>query len=169
MSQNNKVAVVTGSSTGIGFETALLLARSGFDTYATMRNLEKSGAIVEAARKGNLPIQVLQLDVIDDKSVKNAINRIVNEKKRIDVVVNNAGYDLMGPVEDLSMDDIRAQFETNLFGVIRVMQAVLPVMRRQKSGTIVNVSSVGGKVAVPLNSVYNSTKFALEGLTEGSA
>jgi NAD(P)-dependent dehydrogenase (short-subunit alcohol dehydrogenase family) len=167
MSQNNKVAVVTGSSTGIGFETALLLARSGFDTYATMRNLEKSGAIVEAARKGNLPIQVLQLDVIDDKSVKNAINRIANEKKRIDVVVNNAGYDLMGPVEDLSMDDIRAQFETNLFGVIRVMQAVLPVMRRQKSGTIVNVSSVGGKVAVPLNSVYNSTKFALEGLTEG--
>ena len=108
MNQNNKVAVVTGSSTGIGFETALLLARSGFDTYATMRNLEKSGAIVEAARKGNLPIQVLQLDVIDDKSVKNAINRIVNEKKRIDVVVNNAGYDLMGPVEDLSMDDIRA-------------------------------------------------------------
>jgi NAD(P)-dependent dehydrogenase (short-subunit alcohol dehydrogenase family) len=116
----NKVAVVTGSSTGIGFETALLLARSRFDTYATMRNLEKSGAIMEAARKDNLPIQVLQLDVIDDKSVKNAINRIVNEKKRIDVVVNNAGYDLMGPVEDLSMDDIRAQFETNLFGVIRV-------------------------------------------------
>src|SRR5215216_5090677 len=175
-SNNNKpngeitpVAVVTGSSSGIGFETALLLARSGFHTYATMRNLEKSKNITEIANTEKLPLQVVQLDVDDDRSVKNAINKIVAaaENKRIDVLVNNAGYGLFGPLEDISIEEIKAQFETNFFGVIRVTQQVLPVMRNQSiGGTIVNVSSVGGRIGVPVLSAYQSTKFALEGLSE---
>lgn len=165
-----RIAVVTGSSSGIGFETALLLARSGFHTYATMRNLEKSKSITEIANTEKLPLQVVQLDVNDDISVKNAIDKIVSaaENKRIDVLVNNAGYGLFGSVEDTSIEEIKAQFETNFFGVIRVTQQVLPVMRKQNSGggTIVNVSSVGGRIGVPVLSAYQSTKFALEGLSE---
>lgn len=163
------IAVVTGSSSGIGFETALLLARSGFHTYATMRNLEKSKSITEIANTEKLPLQVVQLDVNDDISVKNAIDKIVSaaENKRIDVLVNNAGYGLFGPLEDTSIEEIKTQFETNFFGVIRVTQQVLPVMRKQNSGgTIVNVSSVGGRIGVPVLSAYQSTKFALEGLSE---
>jgi NAD(P)-dependent dehydrogenase (short-subunit alcohol dehydrogenase family) len=164
-----RIAVVTGSSSGIGFETALLLARSGFHTYATMRNLEKSKNITDIANNEKLPLQVVQLDVNDDISVKNAIDKIVAaaENKRIDVLVNNAGYGLFGPLEDLSIEEIKAQFETNFFGVIRVTQQVLPVMRNQSiGGTIVNVSSVGGRIGVPVLSAYQSTKFALEGLSE---
>jgi NAD(P)-dependent dehydrogenase (short-subunit alcohol dehydrogenase family) len=166
-----RIAVVTGSSSGIGFETALLLARSGFHTYATMRNLEKSKKITEIANTEKLPLQVVQLDVNDDISVKNAIDKIVAataENKRIDILVNNAGYGLFGSLEDTSLEEIKAQFETNFFGVIRVTQQVLPVMRKQNSGggTIVNVSSVGGRIGVPVLSAYQSTKFALEGLSE---
>jgi NAD(P)-dependent dehydrogenase (short-subunit alcohol dehydrogenase family) len=165
-----RIAVVTGSSSGIGFETALLLARSGFHTYATMRNLEKSKSITEIANTEKLPLQVVQLDVNDDISVKNAIDKIVGaaaENKRIDALVNNAGYGLVGAFEDLSVEEIKSQFETNLYGVIRVTQQVLPVMRKQNSGgTIVNVSSVGGRIGVPVLSAYQSTKFALEGLSE---
>src|SRR5918996_500522 len=134
-----RVAVVTGSSSGIGFETALLLARSGFHTYATMRNLEKSKSITEIANTEKLPLQVVQLDVNDDISVKNAIDKIAAaaaENKRIDVLVNNAGYGLVGAFEDLSVEEIKSQFETNIFGVIRLTQQVLPIMRKQKSGTI---------------------------------
>jgi NAD(P)-dependent dehydrogenase (short-subunit alcohol dehydrogenase family) len=167
----SRVAVVTGSSSGIGFETALLLARSGFHTYATMRNLEKSKKITEIANTEKLSLQVVQLDVNDDISVKNAIDKIVAaaaENKRIDVLVNNAGYGLFGSLEDISIEEIKAQFETNFFGVIRVTQQVLPIMRKQNSGggTIVNVSSVGGRIGVPILSAYQSTKFALEGLSE---
>jgi len=167
--ESTRVAVITGSSSGIGFETALLLARSGFHTYATMRNLEKSKNITEIANTEKLPLQVVQLDVNDDLSVKNAIDKIVAaENKRIDVLVNNAGYGLFGPLEDISIEEIKAQFETNFFGVIRVTQQVLPAMRKQNSGgsTIVNVSSVGGRIIIPVLSAYQSTKFALEGLSE---
>ena len=160
------VAVVTGSSSGIGFKTALTLARNRFYTYATMRNLEKSKNITEIANTEKLPLQVVQLDVNDDKSVKDAIDKIVAENKRIDLLVNNAGYGLFGSLEDISLEEIKAQFETNFFGVIRVTQQVLPVMRKQNSGTIVNVSSVGGRIGVPVLSAYQSTKFALEGLSE---
>jgi len=163
-----RVAVVTGSSSGIGFETALLLARTGFHTYASMRNLEKSKNITEIANTEKLPLQVVQLDVNDDRSVKDAINKIVAENKRIDILVNNAGYGLFGSLEDISIEEIKSQFETNFFGVIRVTQQVLPVMRKQNNGggTIVNVSSVGGRIGIPILSAYQSTKFALEGLSE---
>jgi NAD(P)-dependent dehydrogenase (short-subunit alcohol dehydrogenase family) len=166
MQERKNVALVTGSSSGIGFETALLLSKSGFHTYASMRNLEKSKKITEIANTEKLPLQVVQLDVNDDRSVKDAVDKIVAEKERIDVLVNNAGYGLFGSLEDISIEEIKAQFETNFFGVIRVTQQVLPVMRKQKSGTIVNVSSVGGRIGVPILSAYQSTKFALEGLSE---
>lgn len=166
---NNRVALVTGSSSGIGYETALLLARNRFDTYATMRNLNKSKEITEIAKKEDLPLRVLKLDVTDDKSVDDAINHILNEKISIDVVVNNAGYGLMGSVEESSLDEIKAQFETNLFGSIRVMQKILPIMRKQMAGTIVNISSVAGRIGFPMSSSYVSSKFALEGLSESMA
>ena len=167
--QGEKVALVTGSSSGIGFETSLMLARAGFNTYASMRNLEKSKNITEIAKKEKLPLQVVQLDVNNDGSVKDAIVKIIKTDQRIDVLINNAGYGLFGSVEDISIEEIKAQFETNFFGVVRVTQQVLPLMRRQNSGTIVNVSSVGGRIGLPALSAYHSTKFALEGLSESIA
>jgi NAD(P)-dependent dehydrogenase (short-subunit alcohol dehydrogenase family) len=165
-SSNNKVAVVTGSSTGIGYETSLNLARNGFLTYATMRNLNKSQNIKSVTTKENLSIRIKQLDVTDDASVKNAIQSISSEAGQIDVLVNNAGYGLNGAFEDLAMDEIKAQYETNVFGLIRTTQAVLPIMRGQKSGTIVNISSGAGRFGFPTGSAYVSTKFAVEGLSE---
>jgi NAD(P)-dependent dehydrogenase (short-subunit alcohol dehydrogenase family) len=167
--QGDKVALVTGSSSGIGFETSLMLARAGFNTYASMRNLEKSKNLTEIAKKEKLPLQVVQLDVNNDGSVKDAIVKILKADQRIDVLINNAGYGLFGSVEDTSIEEIKAQFETNFFGVVRVTQQVLPLMRRQNSGTIVNVSSVGGQIGLPALSAYHSTKFALEGLSESIA
>ena len=166
MQKENKVAIVTGSSSGIGFETSVLLSRNGFHTYAAVRNLDKSQPLIDMAKKDGLSIQVIELDVSNDKSVKDAINKVLSENKRIDVVVNNAGYVLAGSFEDLSMDEIKSQFETNFFGVIRVIQAILPTMRNQRNGRIVNVSSMGGRMAIPLDSAYHGTKFALEGVSE---
>ena len=167
---NQKVAAVTGSSSGMGYETSLILARNGFHTYATMRKVDGGGGgskqIIDIAKNENLPLQVIQLDVNNDKSVTEAINRIANEKGRIDVVINNAGYDLMGALEETSIDEIKAQFETNFFGAVRVMQAVIPMMRKQGEGIIVNITSLGGRISFPLNSPYHATKFALEGLSE---
>jgi NAD(P)-dependent dehydrogenase (short-subunit alcohol dehydrogenase family) len=163
------VAVVTGSSSGIGFETSLMLARNGYFTYATMRNLDKSDAIIDLKQKEKLPLEVLKLDVTNDKSVKEAIEKIVNEQETIDVLVNNAGYALVGALEELSIEEIKEQFETNVFGVIRVVQEILPIMRKQRHGTIVNISSLAGRIGFPLTSAYVSSKFALEGLSESMA
>ncbi len=165
-SPNHKVAVVTGSSSGIGYEISLMLARNGFLTYATMRNLNKSENIKSVASKENLPIRINQLDVTDDVSVKDAVQAILSETGRIDVLVNNAGYVLNGAFEDLAMDEIKRQYDTNVFGLIRTTQAVLPIMRRQKSGIIVNISSGVGRFGYPGQSAYISTKFAVEGLSE---
>ena len=165
-SSDQKVAIVTGSSTGIGYETSLILARNGFLTYATMRNLNKSEDMKLTVAKENLPIQIKQLDVTEDLSVKNAIQEISSETGRIDVIVNNAGYGLNGAFEDLAMDEVKAQYETNVYGLMRTTQAVLPIMRKQKSGTIINISSGAGRFGFPGGSAYVSTKFAVEGLSE---
>ena len=162
----DKVAIVTGSSSGIGFETALALAREGYHTYATMRDTKKGDKILDIAKKENLQIRVIELDVNKEDTIKKAVEVITGEKKRIDVLVNNAGYFLVGCLEDLTISDLKDQFETNFFGVIRTIQAVLPTMRSQKSGTIVNVSSVAGRIGFPVTPGYISTKFALEGLSE---
>jgi len=161
-----KVAIVTGTSSGIGFETSLALAREGYFTYATMRDTTKSNKIKEIAQKENLKINVLELDVDDEKSVKSAIAQILDQKQRIDVLVNNAGWGLWGCVEDVSVDEFKEQFETNFFSIIRLIQEVVPTMRKQGSGTIVNVSSVVGRIGFPASPAYISSKFALEGLSE---
>jgi NAD(P)-dependent dehydrogenase (short-subunit alcohol dehydrogenase family) len=164
-----KVAVVTGSSSGIGFETSLLLAKNGVFTYATMRNLDKANKIIELKQEEKLPLEVLKLDVTDDKSVNDAIEKIENEQETIDILVNNAGYALVGPLEELSIQEFKEQFETNVFGVIKVTKSVLPIMRKQRNGTIVNVSSIAGRIGFPLTPAYVSSKFALEGLSESIA
>ena len=161
-----KVAVITGTSSGIGFETALALAREGYYTYATMRDTTKSDKIKEVGKKENLKIDVLELDVDDENSVKDAIRKILEQKQRIDVLVNNAGWGLWGCVEDVSVDEFKAQFDTNFFSIIRLIQEVGPTMRKQGSGTIVNVSSVVGRIGFPASPAYISSKFALEGLSE---
>jgi len=161
-----KVAVVTGTSSGIGFETALALAREGYYTYATMRDTAKSDKIKELGQKENLSIDVLELDVDDENSVKTAIQKILDQKQRIDVLVNNAGWGLWGCVEDVSVDEFKAQFDTNFFSIIRLIQEVGPTMRKQGSGTIVNISSVVGRIGFPASPAYISSKFALEGLSE---
>ena len=164
--EKQSIAVVTGSSTGIGFETSLLLARNGFYTYATMRDKLKTDKIEKIANKENLPLEVLSMDVDNDDSVRNAIHKIIDEKKKIDILVNNAGYGLFGALEDISIEEIKKQFETNLFGAIRTIKEVLPTMREQKNGIIINISSIAGVVGIPAECIYVSTKFALEGLTE---
>ena len=164
-----KIALVTGSSSGIGYETALLLARNGFHTCATMRNTEKSESLRKIAEKEKLPIRFVKLDIDDVDSVDRAIGEIEKELGKIDVLINNAGYGLVGGFEDLAPDEIRQQFETNLFGVIRVIQRVLPGMRTRRNGIIVNISSGAGIVGFPCMSGYVSTKFALEGLSESIA
>ncbi|MGB9169022.1 MAG: SDR family oxidoreductase [Nitrososphaeraceae archaeon] len=166
MEKRQNIAIVTGSSTGIGFETSLLLARNGFYTYATMRDKRKSDIIEKIANKESLPLEVLSLDVNDDYSVRNTIHKILGEKKKIDILVNNAGYGLFGALEDISIEETKNQFETNLFGAIRTIKEVLPSMREQKDGIIINISSMSGIVGIPATSVYVSTKFALEGLSE---
>jgi len=161
-----KVAVVTGTSSGIGFETALALAREGYYTYATMRDTTKSDKIKELGKKDNLKIDVLELDVDDENSVKTAIQKILDQKQRIDVLVNNAGWGLWGCVEDVSIDEFKAQFDTNFFSIIRLIQEVGPTMRKQGSGKIINISSVAGRIGFPASPAYISSKFALEGLSE---
>jgi NAD(P)-dependent dehydrogenase (short-subunit alcohol dehydrogenase family) len=166
MSDSHKVAVVTGSSSGIGYETSLALAREGFLTYATLRNLDKGDGIKSKAENENLPLKIMQLDVTDVVSVSKAIQSIISDTGRIDVIVNNAGYGLVGAFEDLSLDEIKQQYETNFYGVVRVTQAILPIMRKQKSGRIINISSGAGRFGYPGGSAYVSTKFAIEGLSE---
>jgi len=160
------IAVITGSSTGIGFETSLLLARNGFYTYATMRNLHKSNNIKKIAKEEDLPLEVLPLDVDSDESVRKTVRKIIDKEKKIDVLVNNAGYGLFGALEELTIGQIKEQFDTNFLGAIRTIKEVLPTMRNQRNGMIINVSSIAGIVGIPAESIYASTKFALEGLTE---
>jgi len=162
-----KIAVVTGSSSGIGYETSLLLARNQYTTYASMRNMKKSDELLKIASKENIPLKVIHLDVNDDRSVSSAIDSIVKENGRIDVLVNNAGFDLFGSLEELTIEEIKGQFETNFFGAARVTKSVIPTMRKQGSGIIINVSSIGGRIGlVPCNTMYHASKFALEGFTE---
>ena len=160
------VALVTGCSSGIGLETAVSLAREGHFTYATMRNMKKSGDLDKIVNDEDLPIKVLELDVDDKESIDNTIAKIMEEKGKIDTLVNNAGWGMWGTVEDVSIEEFKEQFETNFFSIIRMIQKVAPIMRKQKSGNIVNVSSVAGRIGFPVSPAYISSKFALEGLSE---
>ncbi|CAE7417116.1 RDH8 [Symbiodinium natans] len=164
------VAVVTGANSGLGLALAVKLARSHL-VFAGMRSLAKKDALLEAAVKAEVSsnIRALELDVNTDASVESGLAPALKEAGRADVLVNNAGYSQAGSVEMMSMDAMKAQMETNLFGVIRCQKAVLPYMRQQKSGKIINISSVGGIWGQPFNDIYCASKFALEGLTESQA
>ena len=161
-----KVALVTGSSSGIGLETALALARDGYHTFASMRNIEKAGELEYVVKKENLSIDVIELDVDKEESIVSAINKVTTDGGSLDVLVNNAGYGQFGCTEDVSVDDFRKQFETNFFSIVRIIQEVAPIMRKQNSGIIVNISSVVGRFGLTGSTAYISTKFALDGLSE---
>ena len=161
-----KVALVTGSSSGIGYETSLSLAREGYFTYATMRDMKKADVIKKIAEKERLSLKVIELDVDNENSVENAIKTIIDEKQRIDVLVNNAGWGIWGTAEDVSIEEFREQFETNFFSVVRMIQKVAPIMRKQGNGDIVNISSIAGRIGFPVSTAYISSKFAIEGLSE---
>jgi short-subunit dehydrogenase len=163
---HHQVALITGCSSGIGYETALMLARNGFHTFATMRNTKKLDSLEEIIKKERLDLNIRELDVNDDRSIENTINCVKKEANRIDVLINNAGYGLVGFFEDLTLDEIRNQFETNFFGVLNITKKIIPIMRLQKSGIIINVSSGAGQVGFPGISAYVSTKFAIEGFSE---
>jgi NAD(P)-dependent dehydrogenase (short-subunit alcohol dehydrogenase family) len=155
-----KVAIVTGASSGIGEETAKRLAGLGYTVYAAARRVERMSHLTAS---GITPVKV---DVTDDDALAAFVEDVVAESGRVDVLVNNAGYGSYGSVEDVPMAEARRQFDVNVFGLARLTQLVLPHMRRQGGGYVVNVSSVGGKIYEPLGGWYHSTKFAVEGLSD---
>ncbi len=161
-----KVALVTGSSSGIGLESVLALARDGYHTFASMRNISKAGELENAAKKENLSIEIIELDVDKEESIVSAIKKVIADAGRLDVLVNNAGYGQFGCTEDVSVEDFRKQFETNFFSIVRIVQEVAPIMRNQNSGIIINISSVAGRMGLPGSPAYISSKFALEGFGE---
>jgi len=158
MSRQKKAIVITGASSGIGEATARLLSQKGFRVYAGARNVDR------AASTANL--QYRRLDVTDDASVVGFIDWVLSDAGRIDVLINNAGASLMGPVEMTAIDEAQALFDTNVFGPLRMIRAALPSMRTARSGLIVNISSVVGFLPVPFMGLYSSSKHAIEGLSE---
>jgi NAD(P)-dependent dehydrogenase (short-subunit alcohol dehydrogenase family) len=154
------VALITGASSGIGASSALRLAELGFTVYAGARRVDRMAALEPHG------IRVLSLDVTDDASMTSAVDCILGETGRLDVLVNNAGYGSYGAVEDVPLDEARRQFEVNVFGLARLTQLVLPTMRAQGSGRIINISSVGGKIYEALGAWYHATKFAVEGFSD---
>jgi NAD(P)-dependent dehydrogenase (short-subunit alcohol dehydrogenase family) len=160
--------LITGCSKGIGLETALAFARAGHQVYATMRNPSQSPALADTAAREKLPIIISTMDVDSDESVSNAIAAI-QKNGPIDVLVNNAGIEGVGPVEELPLAKFRAIMETNYFGTLRCIQAIVPEMRQRKSGCIINISSVAGRICNPPLTSYCASKWALEALSEGLA
>jgi NAD(P)-dependent dehydrogenase (short-subunit alcohol dehydrogenase family) len=157
---SKSVALVTGASSGIGRATALRLAALGFTVHAAARRLERMSDLVDHG------IHVESLDVTDDGSMVTVVDKIVSEHGRIDILVNNAGYGSYGAVEDVPIAEARRQFDVNVFGLARLTQLVLPHMRAQRDGYIVNISSMGGKIWEPLGGWYHAAKFAVEGLSD---
>jgi len=161
--------LITGTSTGIGLATALALGRAGHKVYATMRNPSRAPELGATAAKEKLPIKISVMDVDSDNSVKTEIANILKDAGHIDVLVNNAGVERSGSIEELPLADFRAVMETNYFGALRCIQALLPGMRQRRSGCIVNVTSVAGKIANSPLAPYTASKFALEALSEALA
>lgn len=164
-----KVTLVTGSSTGIGFETSLHLARQGFRVYATMRRLEKAEPLREAAAREKLPVEVLALDVTDAAARERVVEEITGREGVLDVLVNNAGVGGATPLELTPEAEHREIFETNYFAAVELIRLVLPAMRERRSGTIVNVSSITGRIATPNQTAYSASKWALEAASEALA
>ena len=163
---NKKIVLITGASTGLGYETAILLAKQGYKVYATMRNLNKQDTLLQIAQENNLDIIIQQLDVTDIESIQTTVKRILKNEEKIDILINNAGAGFVKTTEHASDDEIMWQLNLNLMGVIRMTKAVLPSMRARREGHIINISSVGGLVGQPFNEIYCATKFGVEGYTE---
>jgi len=161
--------LITGTSKGIGYETALAFARNGYQVHATMRNPEQCPTLPEIIAREKLPITITAMDVDSDNSVREAIRGIVAKHGPIDVLVNNAGIERFGSIEELSIEEFRASMETNYFGALRCIQAVVTSMRERRKGTIINISSVAGTFCQPPATAYCASKWALEALSEGLA
>jgi NAD(P)-dependent dehydrogenase (short-subunit alcohol dehydrogenase family) len=159
------IALVTGATSGFGFETARLLAQRGCRVYGTFRDLKKCGPLKELQQ--TLDITLVYMDVDEPVSVKKAVAAVLKREGRLDVLVNNAGFVVAGFLEDLSDVELKAQFETNVFGLLRVSREVLPVMRRQGGGKIVNIGSISGRVSLPGIGAYIMSKFAVKAISEG--
>ncbi|MGU5717145.1 oxidoreductase [Aeromonas taiwanensis] len=157
---NSNVVLVTGASSGIGAATAMKLKALGFTVYAAARRIERMQSLTDEG------IRVIAMDVTQDASMQAGVERIIAEAGQIDVLVNNAGYGSYGSVEDVSLEEGRAQFDVNVFGAVRLIQLVLPHMRARQTGTIVNITSMGGKLHTPLGAWYHGTKFALEAISD---
>jgi NAD(P)-dependent dehydrogenase (short-subunit alcohol dehydrogenase family) len=165
------VVLVTGSSTGFGRLTSVALARRGYQVFASMRdvsgrNRRHATDLEELGRKENLRLAVVELDVTDDRSVNEAIDRVVRNAGRIDIVVNNAGISCWALTETLTVEQTKQLFETNFFGVLRVNRAVLPHMRKRRSGLLIHITSVAGRLVMPSLGIYCATKFAIEAMAE---
>jgi NAD(P)-dependent dehydrogenase (short-subunit alcohol dehydrogenase family) len=165
----SKVALVTGTSTGVGMHLSVMLAKQGYSTYATMRNLDKKDALLQLAQESEVEIVVKQLDVQDSASVQNCVDEIITEAGGIDLLVNNAGAGFVRTTEQATEEEINWVLDVNYVGVIRCTKAVIAHMREKRSGHIINVTSVGGLVGQPFNEFYCGAKFAVEGYTESMA
>jgi short-subunit dehydrogenase len=168
MTTDNKVCLITGSSSGFGLLTAVDMARAGFRVIATMRDTNKATALMKAANEAGVSgkMEIRPLDITQFDALPGIVNEIVTAHGRIDVLVNNAGYALAGFAEDISLDELKAQLDTNFFGHVAMTKAVLPVMRKQRNGHVIMVSSIAGLVASPVLSSYAASKHALEGWSE---
>ena len=155
-----KVILLTGASSGIGYQTAESLAKEGHVVYGAARRIEKMETLKQFG------VKPIYLDVTDEESIKSAIDTIIRNEGRIDVLINNAGYGSYGAIEDVEINEARRQFEVNLFGLARLVQLVLPHMRKQKSGRIINVSSMGGRLTTYFGAWYHATKYALEAFSD---
>lgn len=160
------VILITGSSTGIGYTTAETLARNGHTVYASMRNPQRTPQLQQLADANNLPIKIIKLDVLSDSSVQNAITQVLSKEKNIDILINNAGIHSWGAVEELPIEAFKTEMDTNYFGTLRCIKAVLPSMRERKAGCIINISSIAGKVFSNFHGAYCPTKAAMEALSE---
>jgi NAD(P)-dependent dehydrogenase (short-subunit alcohol dehydrogenase family) len=163
------IALVTGTSTGIGLSTAIHLARAGFEVVATLRNLAKAEPLRARAAAENVPLDIRELDVASDTSVRQCLDGVLQAHGAIDVLVNNAGAGFLGSLEQTPAEDLRRIMEVNFFGVWRMTQAVLPHMRERRSGRILTVTSLGGLIGQPFNDAYCASKFAVEGFMESLA
>jgi short-subunit dehydrogenase len=162
MSNTNKTIFITGASSGIGLETALYFFERGWNVIATMRYPEKRRTPLH---EKSLP-DLVHLDVMDSSSIRAAIQYALDKYRKIDVLVNNAGYAVYGPFEATSLAQVARQFNTNVFGLMEVTREILPLFRQQKGGILINVASMGGRIGFPLYTIYNSTKWAVEGFSE---
>lgn len=158
--QKMKTVLITGASSGIGKETAIMLLKNGFEVYGASRRIDK---MEDIKRMG---VKLIQMDISDDNSIVHGVETILQHSGKIDILINNAGYGSYGALEDVPLEEARYQFEVNIFGLARLIQLVLPSMRQQKRGRIINISSIGGSIGEPHGSWYHATKFALEGLSD---